>query len=351
MHEGRNAAFVNIVRTSHAIVGSLALGGGLLWAAGRVRLADLRGQLVVITGGSKGLGLALARKFGKLGCRLVICARTPGPLAEAEASLKNDGFDAVGIPCDVSDSAQVSAMFQQIRETHGSVDILVNNAGEILVAPLENTTEADIERAMKVMFWGVVHSTLAVLPDMRRRGAGRIATITSIGGKVSVPHLLAYSCAKSAAVAFSEGLRAELGSTGIAVTTIVPGLMRTGSHVNAHFKGQQKLESAWFSASATAPLLAMNAERAAEQIVRAIRRGSTERILTPQASLLARVQGAFPGLIPDVLSLVNRMLPYAEPSDSREATGRELVSEQGRFMRIATTLGRQAGQRLNQAPS
>jgi short-subunit dehydrogenase len=140
------------------------------------------------------------------------------------------------------------------------------------VAPIENTSIADFERAMEVMFWGVVYPTLAVLPEMKERGRGRIVTITSIGGKVSVPHLTAYSCAKSAAIAFCEGLHAEMAPQGIHVTTVAPGLMRTGAHVNAQFKGQHASEARWFSAAATLPVLTMSAERAARRTVEAVRR-------------------------------------------------------------------------------
>jgi short-subunit dehydrogenase len=188
-----------------------------------------------------------------------------------------------------------------------------------------------------------------VLPAMRARRKGRIATITSVGGKVSVPHLLPYSCAKFAAVAFCEGLRSEMSRYGIKVTTIAPGLMRTGSHVNARFKGDHEREAAWFSAAASSPLMAMNAERAAAQVVSAVRRGSAERILSTQANLLARLHGAFPGLVPDLLALVNQCLPAATGDSTTEKRGVDLARKQGRFLDLLTTLGRRAGARLNQA--
>lgn len=322
------------------------MGATLLWA-NRQRLADLRGQIVLITGGSRGLGFALAREFGGLGCRVAICARSPEQLADAERKLAEEGIDVFSATCDVSDPEQVADFISRVTVQMGPIDILVNNAGEILVAPLENTTAADIERSMAVMFWGVVHPTLALLPQMRARG-GHIATIASIGGKVSVPHLLSYSCAKAAAVAFCEGLRAELGNTNVRVTTVVPGLMRTGSHVNARFKGDQRKESAWFSVAASTPVLAMKAERAAAKIVHAIRNGSSEIVLSPQASALARLQGVAPGLVPDILSLVNRFLPKGTHDDTA-ISGADLSSEQSVLLRTLTKFGNEAGKRLNQA--
>jgi NAD(P)-dependent dehydrogenase (short-subunit alcohol dehydrogenase family) len=321
---------------------------GLLMRKSR-RPSDIRGDVVLITGGSSGLGLALASEFGRQHCRVAICARSAGHLHSAQLLLKKQGIDALAIPCDVSDPTQVEAMIRQVEDHFGPVDILVNNAGEILVAPVENTTPADFERAMNVMFWGVLHPTLTVLPAMRARRKGRIATITSVGGKVSVPHLLPYSCAKFAAVAFCEGLRSEMSRYGIKVTTIAPGLMRTGSHVNARFKGDHEREAAWFSAAASSPLMAMNAERAAAQVVSAVRRGSAERILSTQANLLARLHGAFPGLVPDLLALVNQCLPAATGDSTTEKRGVDLARKQGRFLDLLTTLGRRAGARLNQA--
>ena len=130
-------------------------------------------------------------------------------------------------------------MVAEAAELLGPIDVLVNNAGIITVGPFLEMDVEDFDQAMKVMFWGPLYTTLAVLPAMRARKQGSIVNITSIGGKVSVPHLLPYCCAKFAAVALSEGLRTELMPDGIRVTTIAPGLLRTGSHLNARFKGKQ----------------------------------------------------------------------------------------------------------------
>lgn len=330
----------------------LAAGGAGLAIAtallARRRRPDLRGQVVLITGGSRGLGLAMAREFAHQGCKVAICARNRDELEEARSLLREEGAEVLPVRCDVSDRHQVNEMVHQVRAYYRQIDILVNNAGEILVAPVENTTIEDFERAMTVMFWGVVYPTLAVLPEMRARRSGRIAAITSIGGKVSVPHLLAYSCAKFAAVAFSEGLRAELAPQGIQVTTIAPGLMRTGSHVNARFKGDHESEAAWFSTAATFPLVSMNAERAARKTVAAIRVGSSEKILSVPADLLARVHGAFPGLVPNLMAIVDRLLPEGREKMGGAKQGLDLLRNQGWFLRRMTTLGRWAGARLNQ---
>jgi NAD(P)-dependent dehydrogenase (short-subunit alcohol dehydrogenase family) len=204
---------------------------------------DLRGKVVLITGGSRGLGLALAREFAARGCHLILCARNWEDLARAKHDLDGHDVRVVTLVCDIRDQKQVNEAISQALAEFGRIDILVNNAGTIRVGPIRTMTIEDFEQAMDVMFWGMVYMTLAVLPHFEQRGFGNIVNITSIGGKVSVPHLVPYSCAKFAAVAFSEGLRTELNDSGVKVVTIAPGLMRTGSFLNAFFKGAERQPS------------------------------------------------------------------------------------------------------------
>lgn len=312
--------------------------------------AALRGQVVLITGGSRGLGLQLAREFAAQGCKVAICARHAEQLEAARADLRGRGADTLIVQCDVTDRSQVEALVQKVTEHFGRIDILVNNAGSIRVGPFDSMRPEDFEDAMALMFWGPVHTTLAVLPQMRARGSGRIVNITSIGGKVSVPHLLPYSCAKFAAVAFSEGLRTEVGRDGVQVTTIVPGLMRTGSHLNAEFKGKHTHEFRWFSLAASSALTATSAERAARDIVQAARWGLPVRILSVPANLLARLHGVLPEFTIPVMTLVSEAL-LPQGSDPRIATGAQAEKElDSRLLRIFNTLGRTAAQDLNQSP-
>lgn len=286
----------------------VAAGAGyaLSWALLKAREADLRDHVVVITGGSRGLGFALAQRFVAEGCRVAICARNAEELAWAQADLKALGGLTLAVQCDVRDPAQVADMVETVNDTFGHIDILVNNAGVIQVGPLGDMTLADFENTHDVIYWGTVHPTLAVLPQMRERGSGRIVNITSLGGKIPVPHLTAYSAAKFAAVGFSEGLRAELLHEGIQVTTVVPGLMRTGSFLRARFKGQQSQEVTWFSLAGNTPGLSISAEDAAEAIVRATRRGQSEIVLTLPAKVAARFHGLLPGTTADLIGLLNR---------------------------------------------
>lgn len=335
-----------------ATAGMATLAGVGLGLAGwklyrRVRSGEaMAGRVVLITGSSRGLGLALAQEFAAQGARLVICARDARELERARALLAAMGAEVLAVTCDVSVKDDVDALINQATARLGQIDVLVNNAGVIQVGPLEAQTLTDFQESMDVMFWGTVYPTLAVLPQMKQRGSGHIANITSIGGKVSMPHLLPYSCAKFAALGFSEGLRTELDRHGIQVTTVVPGLMRTGSHLNAYFKGKSEDEFTWFSLSATLPVSAMSAQRAARRIVAAIRRGQAELVLTPQAKALALVHGLAPGTTTDLLGLVNRVLPRAEGRGRERRLGRE---SQTRLTRsLLTALGRKAARQLNQ---
>ncbi|MFB3917110.1 MAG: SDR family NAD(P)-dependent oxidoreductase [Terriglobales bacterium] len=343
----RNLALLGAAGTAAAGVG-IGLAGFALWRKLGMRGEDVSGQVVLITGSSRGLGLAMAQDFAQLGARLVICARDQRELEWARAELERMGAEVLAVRCDVSSAEDVKGMIEAAVARFGRIDILINNAGIISVGPLATQTLADFQEAMNVMFWGVVYPTLAVLPQMLRRRRGRIANVTSIGGKVSVPHLLPYNCAKFAAVGFSEGLRSELAKDGIKVTTVVPGLMRTGSHVNAFFKGDNRAEFSWFSVSASSPVTAMSGRRAARSIVNAVRRGRSEIILTPQAQLLAAFHGLFPGLTCDILGVVNRILPGTGSTSQERHTGKE--SESAVSNSLLTKLGRKAGEELHQYP-
>lgn len=247
-------------------------------------------------------------------------------------------------------------MVAQVLDHYGHIDLLFTVAGEVAIGRAQDVELKDIRRAMDVMFWGVVYPVLAVLPSMRERGQGRIAAVTSIGGKLAVPHMLSYSAAKFAAVGFTEGLSAELANEGIHVTTLAPGLMRTGAHLQAMFKGsdaQQEGDYAWFSAGASLPLAA-RADHAARIMVRAVKRGETERIQTLSYSLAARFHGVAPALTVRLMRVANSLLPShdARPGEISILPG-EMVEERldSTLQRAATVLGKEAAEAFRQPPA
>ena len=181
---------------------------------------------------------------------------------------------------------------------------------------------------MDTHFWGPLYMTLAALPHMRSQGEGRIVNISSIGGRISVPHLVPYSASKFALTGLSDGLRYELARDNIVVTTVCPGLMRTGSPVNAMFKGQQPQEYAWFAISDSLPLASIDAGRAARQIIDACRRGDAELVITVQAKLAILARTLAPELFARVMTFINRLLPPPTGVDGdRLKLGRESESK------------------------
>jgi len=328
------------------------LAGAILTA--RRTQDDLHGEVAVVTGASRGLGLLLARELAGQGCPLVICARDAAELERAADELRAAGAEVTTVACDVTDEATPQLLIDTAVQRYGRLDILVSNAGVIQVGPVQAAQIGHYEMAMNTMALAPARLALTALPVMRRQGHGRIVTIGSLGGKISVPHLLPYSTAKFAAIGFSEGLRAELGRGPVTVTTVVPGLMRTGSHLQARFTGQPSKEFTWFSLGASLPLVSMDAERAARQIIAAVRQRRAEIILTPAGQLVSRAAGIVPGMTSEILHLVQRLAlpaPSGEPGAAvaDEAQGHELRPAMGNktFDRL-TTLGRAAASRFNE---
>lgn len=327
---------------------------GIREAIARASEADLRGQVALVTGASTGLGLLMARELADQGCKLVICARSQDTLEQARADLEGRGAEVLAVPCDVADEEQVERMVAQAIGRFGRIDVLVCNAGVIQVGQFRSMELEDFRQAMDIMFFGTLHPILATVPHMRTQGSGRIALVTSIGGKVSVPYLLPYNASKFAAVGLGEGLRAELAQHGITVTTLVPGLMRTGSYLNAKFSGEPEgREAAYrmFSALSSLPLLTADAALSAKAYVRAIRRGDATFTFPPQYALLERIHGLAPATTMFAMNIANRLLPKTG-DDTMTVRGEEVdehLPDDGTW-RAMTTLGRDAAADVQHKP-
>jgi short-subunit dehydrogenase len=214
-------------------------------------------------------------------------------------------------------------MVQQVGDRFGQIDVLINNAGTDLVAPMDVLTMEDYDDLMKLHFWAPLYTTYAVLPEMRQRKAGRIVNISSIGGKVVSPHMLAYCASKFALTGLSEGMRAELAKEGIAVTTVCPGFIRTGVIDHAIFKGQHRKEYTWFSIADSLPLISTSAENVARQTIAALRRGDAELIVPFSAWFSAKFFALFPGLNSTLLGWMNRLLPGTGGIGTDRAFGKD----------------------------
>jgi len=292
----------------------------------RARRLDLAGRVVIVTGGSRGLGLCIAEELGRRGARVAICGRDRGALEAAERRLRALGVDVLARPCDLGDRGQAAAFVERVAAEWGRLDVLVNNAGVIHVEPAATVTLEGIDEALRSNFWSAVHATFASLPHLRAEGEGIIVNVVSVGGRVAVPHLLGYSASKFALMGFSEGLEVELRKEGVRVVTVVPGLMRTGSYYNAEFGGQAERELSWFSVSASLPLVTVSARRAARRVVRAIE--DRERLVHVgwPAALASLAHGLAPRLVLLVAELADRLLPAPDGAGRAPRRGRDIAS-------------------------
>jgi short-subunit dehydrogenase len=343
---------------SGALVG---LAGLTMVVARRYRRFDapsLRGKVALITGSSRGLGLAIALELASKGARLVLTSRHLDELERAKARLLATGKitpeNVFVLSADVSVVSDIRRLVAAATAHFGQIDVVVNNAGIILVGPVESQTLANYQQAMDTNFSGALHTTLAVLPQMLARGDGAIVNIASIGGKVAFPHLLPYVASKFAMTGWSQGLRAELAGKGIRVTTVSPGIMRTGSHIQARFSGNARAEYRWFASAASLPGTASDAATAARKIVKAMAKGTAEISIGLQAMVAARFSNLAPELTARMLSVANGFLPCspdrADPQfwgEDRSVAGK---AYRGSLPKIVERLGNEPIKQYNEQP-
>src|SRR5260370_1146516 len=278
-----------------------------------------KGKIALITGGSRGLGLEIARQVCARGGKVALIARDAEELARAKTDLDRFSTEVLTIPCDLLESAQIQSAVQQTLQHFGKIDILINNAGTIEIGPLTHMQLKDFDRAMRLHFWAPFILYLLIAPQMRAKGGGRIVNISSIGGKIAVPHMAAYSASKFALAGFSDAMRPELAQDNIYVTTVTPGLMRTGSQVHAKFKGDHAAEYRWFDWSRKIPFASISVERAARKILNACRRGKPALIMPCSAYFIIAANALFPNLFGRVMKMFNRSLPPRVSQEGNEA--------------------------------
>ena len=321
--------------------------GGWAWARRRAAPYELRGRVAWVSGGSRGLGLEIARVLVGQGARVVITARYVAELEQARSELAALGGHVHALLCDVTHEHDVEQCVTEIIQTYGRLDMLFNVAGVIQVSPLPHLTDADYDAALACHFWGPLRTMRAVLPVMRTAGQGRIINITSIGGILAVPHMAAYCASKFALVGLSDAFRAELAPAGIKVTTVCPGMMRTGSHIKATFKGKHRDEYKWFALSNAIPGLSINAARAARAIVRAGAAGRARLDLTLPTRAARIGQGLAPGAVAAACAMAARLLPKPSNDPTAEQTVAGAQARDARFDWL-TALSDAASRRNNE---
>ena len=313
------------------------INSAILWAAAgvgllvgmrlisEIRRYQLRNKVVIITGGSRGLGLILARQLLEKGAKVAICSRTGDQLENARKELDLHG-DVFAVKCDVTDESQVRHLVESVVSRFGQLDILINNAGIMQIGPQSVMTTMEYDEAMNVHFWGPLYMIKACLPHFIKSKAGKIINISSIGGKVAVPHMLPYSASKFALVGLSEGMQYELKRENIQVMTVTPYLMRTGSPRNITVKGNHEKEYAWFKTAGSSPVISQEPRESAKKIIHAIEYNKARPSLSfveRQASLFKELT---PGLFGFLMTTFNSLLPESGSAGNLSKKGYESES-------------------------
>jgi short-subunit dehydrogenase len=191
------------------------------------KLTSFDGLTALITGASSGIGRALALRVAGAGARVVLVARRVDLLEALAADIRRDGGQALVLACDVADREQVVAAAQQARDRFGTIDVLVNNAGYGHHRRFVDWDLDDMERMMRVNYFGALYWTKTLLPSMIDRRRGWIVFVASVGGKLGVPEESAYAASKFAMVGLAEALSLEVEDCGVHVLTVCPGTIRT----------------------------------------------------------------------------------------------------------------------------
>jgi NAD(P)-dependent dehydrogenase (short-subunit alcohol dehydrogenase family) len=185
---------------------------------------SLHGRVAVVTGGGRGIGKALALALTSEGCRVAI-----GDVdsAAAEAAAAELGGDTIGLPLDVTDRPGFTAFLDEVERRLGPIDVLVNNAGIMPVGPLDEESDATAIRLLEVNLHAVIHGTKEAMRRMKPRGTGHIVNLASTAGKSGFPNLASYCATKHGVVGLSEAVRVELRGTGVEVSVVMPGIVKT----------------------------------------------------------------------------------------------------------------------------
>lgn len=327
--------------------------GSLLLSSFKPSTYTYFGKSVLITGGSRGLGLALAKQLVTEGAWVTLMARKADELHEAKQRLLEIDPQAQiqTVVCDVTQSDQLTVAISQAVARFGRLDVLINNAGAISVGPFAATERQDYEAQLKLHLFAVIEATRIVCPLFREQRGGKIINICSLGGRVSVPHMLPYGVSKFALSGFSQGITAELKREKIEVTTVYPALMQTGSPIQAVFKGDQQKEFSWFMSADNFPLLSMPADVAAEKILDGARNGETEVTLSVIGKARSLVAAFFPELMAVAMSLLARMLPHGTSKTYKTGAQSRASFDQNWALYPLRMTGAKAAQELNQKPS
>jgi short-subunit dehydrogenase len=253
-----------------------------------------RGKAALVTGGSAGLGRALAAALALRGAKVVVAARTLEPLEAVAEDLRLRGGDVLAVPTDVTDDAQVEALFAKVKEQHGGLDLLVNCAGRSARQKVIDTSAEQFREMLEINFLSAVRCTRAAAPMLVER-QGHVVNVGSLASKVAPRFLGAYPASKFALAAYSQQLRLELGPAGLHVLLVCPGPVRRdgtrtyGAEKDAGIPDEARKPGGGARTTAIAP------EALAEKILRACEKRKPELVVPWKARLLFAVAQVCPG--------------------------------------------------------
>lgn len=289
-----------------------------------------QGKTVLISGGSTGLGFALAKRLLSYGANVSVCGRDENKLKDFKNQLVLYTNSLHTFQCDVASRDKVKSWVSSTLTRFGKMDILINNAGILTVGPFESQGSSLYKESLDIMFWGHFNTTQEVISHLQ---GGQIVNIISVGGKISIPHMSSYSVAKAAAGAYSEGLGIELSKHGINVTTVYPWLLRTGSYVNGFYPQGDVNEFRAFSLGSALPGISLNVDAAVTEILIAIRNKKARSYIGSLAPLVVQVNETFPGLSRKFLSMVTKIL-LGPPTTKNFVRGKTMESKETGLVRF-----------------
>jgi short-subunit dehydrogenase len=276
-------------------------------AKGRA-MKDFSNQVAVITGAGSGIGQALAVALAEKGCHLALADLNEEGLARTRILLEGRGAQVSYHPVDVASRQALEQLADQVMSVHGRVSLLFNNAGVALAGSAESLGEADFHWLMNINFWGVVNGCQVFLPLLRRQPQAHIINISSVFGLIAVPTQAAYNASKFAVRGYSEALQQELEGSGVEVSVVCPGGVRTAIAANARVDaanaqalgGKESFVRRFDRLARTSPA------QAADIILRGVQKHRKRILVGSDATAISWIVRLFPRAYPRVIA---RLMP------------------------------------------
>ncbi len=204
---------------------------------------DIEGHVAIVTGGSRGIGLAVAERLAEAGCSVVLCARAQDRAERAARTICESGGRAVGVAADVTDTESVNAMVEKAMAEFGRIDVLVNNAGIVSDGLVMRMKDENWRSVIDTNLTGVFNCTRAVLRPMVKKRYGRIITVGSVAGVMGNAGQANYAAAKAGVIGFTKTLSKEMGGRGITANVVAPGFIETDMTENISEKQREQILS------------------------------------------------------------------------------------------------------------